>query len=258
MTSRVSVLGCELDPVDMQEAVERCRELIDSRMPAQHMSVNAAKLVALRSDARMREIVRASELVTADGLPVVWASRLLGDPLPMRVAGIDLMSRLLELAENRGYRIYVLGARDSVLEQAITRIRERHPRIAIAGHRHGYFADAESNDVVAGIRAVRPDILFVAISSPRKEYWLSEHGRELAVPLVMGVGGSIDVWAGETKRAPSWMQRTGLEWFYRFLQEPRRMWRRYLFSNVAFAGLLTAALVRRIFSPATKSASEGA
>jgi N-acetylglucosaminyldiphosphoundecaprenol N-acetyl-beta-D-mannosaminyltransferase len=241
----------------MQQAVERCRELIDSRTPAQHMSVNAAKLVALRSDARMREIVSASELVTADGLPVVWASRLLGDPLPMRVAGIDLMSQLLELAERCGYRVYILGAREPVLERAIDRIRERHPRIEIAGHRHGYFSDTESDDVVAHIQATAPDILFVAMSSPRKEYWLAEHGHALAVPLVMGVGGSIDVWAGETKRAPAWMQRSGLEWLYRFLQEPRRMWRRYLFSNIAFAWLLLVALVRHRLSPAGKAASDG-
>ncbi len=256
MKVRAKVLGCELDRVDMREAVERCRELIDAATPAQHVSVNVAKLVALRSDPRMREIVRASELVTADGMPVVWASRLLGDPLPMRVAGIDLMSGLLELAEHHGYRVYVLGARAAVLERAIARIRERHPRLEIVGHGNGYFSDAENDEVVADIRAASPHILFVAMSSPRKEYWLADHGRLLAVPFVMGVGGSIDVWAGETKRAPAWMQRTGLEWFYRLLQEPSRMWRRYLFSNALFVWLLVVALVRRLVSPAVRPASD--
>ena len=246
MTPRANVLGCELDRVDMREAVERCQQLIERGHPAQHVSVNVAKLVAIRSDARMRELVLASELVTADGMPVVWASRLLGDPLPMRVAGIDLMSELLAVAERHGYRVYVLGARDAVLARALARIRERHPRIEIAGHRNGFFTDGEIDEVVSEIQTAAPHILFLAMSSPKKEHWLAAYGAQLRVPLVMGVGGSIDIWAGETKRAPLWMQRNGLEWLYRLVQEPRRMWRRYLFTNAAFLWLLCGAVLWRL------------
>jgi N-acetylglucosaminyldiphosphoundecaprenol N-acetyl-beta-D-mannosaminyltransferase len=243
--TRAHVLGCDLDRVDMRQVVDRCREFIEARSPARHVSVNAAKLVALRSDSRMRRIIEDSDLVTADGMPVVWASRLLGDPLPSRVAGIDLMSRLFELAEQRGYRIYILGAQQEVLARAITQIKKQYPRIQIVGYRNGYFSDAESSNVATAIAAAQPDILFVAMSSPRKEYWLEENAPALRIPLAMGVGGSMDVWAGETARAPEWMQGVGLEWLFRLSQEPSRLWKRYLLSNTLFTAMLIRALARR-------------
>jgi N-acetylglucosaminyldiphosphoundecaprenol N-acetyl-beta-D-mannosaminyltransferase len=167
----------------------------------------------------------------------VWASRLLGDPLPTRVAGIDLMLELLTLAEERGYRVYVLGARRDVLEQAIGRLRKLHPLLEFAGCRDGYFSDADEPSVVAEIRAAHPDLLFVAMSTPRKEYFLGRWGPELDVPFSMGVGGAIDVVAGVTKRAPPSLQRLGLEWAFRLAQEPRRLFRRYLVTNSEFVAL---------------------
>jgi exopolysaccharide biosynthesis WecB/TagA/CpsF family protein len=142
----------------------------------QHMAINAAKLVTMRDNPKLREIVDTCGLVNADGQSIVWASRLLGDPLPARVAGIDLMQALLELAERRGYRVYFLGARADVLERAIERIHRLHPRLEIVGARNGYFSEHEDLAVSLAIRATRPDIVFVAISSPRKEYFLGEHG----------------------------------------------------------------------------------
>jgi N-acetylglucosaminyldiphosphoundecaprenol N-acetyl-beta-D-mannosaminyltransferase len=243
--ARARVLGCEIDRLDMEQTVALCERLIEQGSGAHHVSVNAAKLVAMHDDSRLAEIVGHAEIVNADGQSVVWASRLLRDPLPGRVAGIDLMERLLELAEQRGHRVYILGARDAVLERALAELRRRHPRLLITGARNGYFDDSESNEICAEIRAARPEVLFVAMSSPRKEYWLAEHGPSLDVPLVMGVGGSIDVVAGHVRRAPRWMQRAGLEWFFRFAQEPRRMGRRYVVTNTRFAAMLGAALVRR-------------
>ncbi len=191
----------------------------------------------------MREIVGGCELVSADGQSVVWASRLLRDPLPERVAGIDLMHALLGLAAENGYRVFFLGARAEVLERAIERLREQHPQLAIAGARDGYFSAEEETEVCDEIRASRADILFVAMTSPRKEYFLGEHGESLGAPFVMGVGGSIDVVAGVTRRAPLLWQRLGLEWLFRLLQEPRRMFRRYAVTNARFALLLGRALV---------------
>jgi N-acetylglucosaminyldiphosphoundecaprenol N-acetyl-beta-D-mannosaminyltransferase len=242
--NRVDVLGVALDPVRLDDAVARCEQAIEDGGYYQHMSVNVAKLVALQGDTRLREAVSACGLVTADGQGIVWASRLLGRPLPERVAGIDLMARLLERAEERGHRVYILGARESVLEEALARLRRRHPRLTIAGSHHGYFGTGEAAGIVEEIRAARPDMLFVAMTSPLKELFLDDYGPSLGVPFAMGVGGSVDVIAGVTRRAPRLLQRLGLEWLYRLLQEPRRLARRYLVTNVQFAGLIARERLR--------------
>jgi N-acetylglucosaminyldiphosphoundecaprenol N-acetyl-beta-D-mannosaminyltransferase len=242
---RVDVLGCPVDAVDMPGALALCDRFIAERGFAQHMAVNAAKVVAMRDDPQLRTITEACQLVTADGQAIVWASRLLRRPLPERVAGIDLMEGLFARSEEAGYRVYILGAAADVLELAVGKIRERHPRIEIVGYRDGYFDREEEPAVAEAIRASGADILFVAMTTPRKEYFLGDHGPSLGVPFVMGVGGAIDVMAGKTQRAPGWMQRTGLEWFFRLAQEPRRLVKRYASTNLRFIGMLAAALVRR-------------
>jgi N-acetylglucosaminyldiphosphoundecaprenol N-acetyl-beta-D-mannosaminyltransferase len=242
---RVEVLGCPVDALDMDQTVARCAELIESGGFHQHVAINAAKLVAMRNDPRLREIVAGCDVINADGQSVVWASKLLGVPLPERVAGIDLMDRLLAESERRGYGVFILGARDEVLREAVRRIRAKYPRIDLAGARDGYFSDAQIPAVCAEIRASRAQILLVAMSSPRKELFLGEQGPTLDVPFVMGVGGSIDVMAGVTKRAPGAWQRLGMEWLYRLVQEPRRMFRRYAVTNARFLLLLSRALVTR-------------
>ena len=243
MTPRAEVLGCRIDRLDMRATLAEVERVIASRRYTQHMAINAAKLVTMHEDARLREIVGGCGLVNADGQSVVWASRMLGDPLPERVAGIDLMHELLALAQEKGYRVYFLGARAEVLERALERLRGEYPRLQVAGARDGYFSDAEEADVAAAVAASRADILFVAMSSPRKEYFLGAHGPRLGAPFVMGVGGSIDVVAGITRRAPLVWQRAGCEWLYRLLQEPRRMFRRYAVTNTRFAMLVARALL---------------
>jgi N-acetylglucosaminyldiphosphoundecaprenol N-acetyl-beta-D-mannosaminyltransferase len=254
--ARVDVLGCAIDRCTLEEAVARCRDAIEAGAYAQQSSVNVAKLVAMRKDPALRAAVQSSTLINADGQPVVWASRLLGDPLPERVAGIDLMERLLGLAEARGYPVFFLGAREDVLRRGLDAVRGRHPRLVIAGARDGYFQEQESGAVRDEIAAAGPKILFVAMSSPRKELWIAEHGPRLGVPVVMGVGGALDVLAGVVSRAPRWAQRAGLEWLVRLLQEPRRLWRRYLVSNARFLALLGPEIVRRRSARLLRSASE--
>jgi N-acetylglucosaminyldiphosphoundecaprenol N-acetyl-beta-D-mannosaminyltransferase len=244
---RSIVLGCAIDRLDMAGTLERCRTSIKERRYTQHVSINAAKLVALRKQPELREVIERCQLVSVDGQSVVWASRLLGDPLPERVAGIDLMNELIAMAEEHGYRIFILGASADVLRTAVERLRERHPKLVIAGFRDGYFADGESPKIAAEIRATRSDILFVAMSSPRKEQWLGEYGLTLDVPLVMGVGGAIDVVAGLKKRAPRGWQWIGMEWLYRLLQEPRRLARRYILTNAQFILLVLNGIVRRVW-----------
>lgn len=245
MNTRANILGCSIDRLDMGETVTAVEHAIATRTFTQHMAINAAKLVAMHDDPKLCEIVEGCELVTADGQAVVWASKLLGDPLPERVAGIDLMDELLAHAERRGYRVSFLGAKAEVLERALEKLREKYSQLEVAGARDGYYADDEAPAVCAEIRASRADILFVAMSSPRKEYFLGEHGADLGAPFVMGVGGSIDVIAGVTRRAPVVWQRLGLEWLFRLLQEPRRMFRRYAVTNARFLGLVARALLTR-------------
>jgi N-acetylglucosaminyldiphosphoundecaprenol N-acetyl-beta-D-mannosaminyltransferase len=242
---RVELLGCAVDPIDMEGAVAAIDAAISERRFFRHGDLNASKIVAIQTDAEMRRSIEDAELVVADGQSVVWAARLLGTPLPTRVAGIDLMHRTFELAERRGYSVYILGARQEVLEGAVARLAEAHPRLRIAGYRNGYFDESEDPEVAAAIRASGADVLFVAISSPRKEYFLGRHGPGLGVPYVMGVGGAIDVVAGFTRRAPAWIQRIGLEWAFRLAQEPRRLFKRYLVTNVHFIALVLREALRR-------------
>lgn len=244
--NRAFVLGCEIDRVDFAGALEVCEKAIRTRQFAQHMAINVAKLMAMRDDPTLRRAVERCELVTADGQAIVWASRLLKDPVPERVAGIDLMQRLLARAATSGYRIYILGAKREVLEAAVRRIGDQYPGISIAGYRDGYFEEAETTEVAAEIAAARPDILFVAMSSPRKEYFLARHGRTVGAPFVMGVGGAVDVIAGATRRAPLVMQRLGVEWLYRLMQEPRRLAKRYVATNSRFLSILTGAVISEL------------
>ena len=190
--------------------------------------------------------MQGCELVSADGQAVVWASRLLGDPLPERVPGIDLMQELFGLAERRGFRVFILGARADVLERACRTILAAHPRLQLVGIRDGYFSAEQEGEVAHEVRNARPDILFVAMSSPRKEYWLGRYGRMIDVPFVMGVGGAIDVVAGVTHRAPALLQRLGLEWAYRLAQEPHRLWRRYTVINARFVLLVGRGVLDRL------------
>lgn len=228
----VDLFGVPVDALTMDETVAVVRELVRTGRPHQHVVVNAAKFVEMERNPRLREVVARCDLINADGESVVWASRLLGRPLPERVAGIDLFERLVAVAAADGASVFFLGAREEVVAEVVRVFEARHPDLRVAGYRNGYWDDDDA--VVAGIRGAGPDYLFLAIPSPRKEFWLHEHLEALGVPFVMGVGGSFDVVAGKIGRAPGWVQRAGFEWFWRFAQEPRRMWKRYLLGNSAF------------------------
>jgi N-acetylglucosaminyldiphosphoundecaprenol N-acetyl-beta-D-mannosaminyltransferase len=222
----------------MDETVERCRELILSGRQAQHVVLNGGKCVLLADEPDLRAIVAGCDVINADGQSVVWAARWLGVPVPERVAGIDLMERLLAVAEAEGWPVYFLGAKDDVLADFEAEARRRLPRLVVAGRRNGYFRPDEEPAVAETVRASGARLLLVAISSPLKERFLARQLHRMGPLLAMGVGGSFDVWAGRASRAPLWMQRSGLEWFYRFVQEPRRMWRRYLVGNARFGWMV--------------------
>lgn len=241
-----NILGIPIDRMTLNECVQILESYIPERVPRQLVVVNAAKIVKARWDLELRQIIDSADLIGADGVPIVWASRLLGDPLPGRVNGTDLMEALVALAAAKGYRIYLLGSKPAIIEKTARKFQEQFPNLIIAGYRNGYFASqAEEDQAVTDIVAAQADILLVGMGTPMKEKFVRRHILRLNVPIIHGVGGSFDIVGGITKRAPLWMQKSGLEWLYRVYQEPGRMWRRYLVTNSIFIWLLVVALVKK-------------
>lgn len=237
--SRITICGIPVDSLTMKETIEKIDNSIICKAKIHHVVINAAKLVNAQKDFKLRHAISECDIINADGQSIVWASKLLGRPLPERVAGIDLMEEVVKLASLRGYRIFLLGATEKVVGRVAEVYKTKYHNDIVAGYQDGYFLESEERLIAERIRTSKADILFVAMSSPRKEIFLSKYKMELDLPFIMGVGGSFDVVAGKTKRAPKWMQVYGLEWFYRVLQEPRRMWRRYMFTNASFVFIIS-------------------
>jgi N-acetylglucosaminyldiphosphoundecaprenol N-acetyl-beta-D-mannosaminyltransferase len=255
MSARKSLFGFELDPLTMDETVRRCLEAVHRGEQLEIGVVNAAKLVNMRRDERLAKAVTGCDLVLADGQAVVWASRVLRAPLPERVAGIDLFLRLLAEAESAGMSVYFLGARQEVLEQMLRRVADRFPRLTVAGSRNGYFDDSEQEAIAGAIADSGAQMLFLGMTSPKKEIFTAAYGARTGARVVHGVGGSFDILAGITKRAPVSWQRWGVEWLYRVLQEPRRLGRRYLTTNAAFLIMTAREFIRLTPSPASANRS---
>lgn len=234
----VTLFGIPVHAVGMSAALDTIDDAI-ARHEGLHVGVvNAAKVVNMRRNPALGEDVLASDLILADGMAVVWASRLLGHPLPERVTGIDLMYGILNRGMARGYRVFCLGATEEVSAEVERQIASRFPGVVLVGRRDGYFSDAQSEMVAREIQCSRADVLFVAMTSPKKERFLAQWSATMDVPVCHGVGGSFDVLAGKVERAPESWQRMGFEWLYRVKQEPGRLWKRYLVTNALFAWLL--------------------
>jgi N-acetylglucosaminyldiphosphoundecaprenol N-acetyl-beta-D-mannosaminyltransferase len=243
-TSSVSIADIPIANLTEDEAVAAIDQLISDGGSHYAAVVNAAKLVAADRDERLKQILLDADLVTADGMSVVWASRILRQTLKQRVTGIDLCERLVAHAAIRGLSIYLLGAREESVRGVVERFTKKYSALKIAGYHNGYFTDSESESLVESIRLSRADLLFVAMGSPAQEYWIASNIENAGVRFALGVGGSFDHVSGLARRAPQWMQRIGLEWFYRFLREPRRMWRRYLIGNSVFIWLIARQRLR--------------
>jgi N-acetylglucosaminyldiphosphoundecaprenol N-acetyl-beta-D-mannosaminyltransferase len=241
---RTNVCNVPVDALTMTESLQVAQDLIAAGGPHQHVVVNAAKVVAAQRDPNLMRIIADAEIINADGMAVVWAARFLGNPLPGRVAGIDFMLQLWALAARNSYRVALLGATAQVVAAAAAAATKQGVQVVLASD--GYWRPDQEASVVDSVRAAHPDLLFLAIPSPRKEQFLSEHLDDLGACLVVGVGGSFDVVAGVTRRAPLWAQKAGLEWLFRLLQEPRRMFKRYLVGNSLFiADVLRAKWLNR-------------
>jgi N-acetylglucosaminyldiphosphoundecaprenol N-acetyl-beta-D-mannosaminyltransferase len=246
--ARRDFLGVPVDCLSMAETLAIAEEAMRSGRLVRQVSLNVAKFVAMRSDPELDRDVRTSDLVNIDGVGILWAARLVGIKAPERVAGVDLLERLLELCAVRGYRPYFLGARPDVLREAVAATQARHPALVFAGSRDGYFSCADEAKIVQAIRNSRADCLFIGMPTPHKERFLAQHGNELGVAFVMGVGGGLDVLAGHVRRAPGIIQAAGLEWLFRTVQEPLRLAPRYLKTNAAFAAILARALLAKHLS----------
>jgi N-acetylglucosaminyldiphosphoundecaprenol N-acetyl-beta-D-mannosaminyltransferase len=255
----VAILGVPFDPLTIREAVDRIENMIASRKSHYLATANVDFVVQAQSDVELRRILFDAHLVLCDGTPVLWASRLLGRPLPERVAGSDLVPKLIEVAAKKGYRIYLLGATPKAAEQAVENLRLRHPDLLIAGHYSPPFQkllEMDHTEIARRIRETQPDLLFVSFGCPKQEKWLAMNYRWLEVPVAIGVGATIDFLAGRMKRAPIWMQRTGMEWLFRLVHEPRRLFKRYA-TDFAIFGWQLFSQWRRLRWAGRKSVKPG-
>ncbi len=245
-TGKSELLGVSFDAITMQAAVERCLEFCHAPRAAHTViTANAFHLCMMRRDRDLAASCRAAQLTVADGMSVVWALRASGQAAPERVAGVDLMANLLAAAGQQRLRVYFLGARREVVTTLAEVCCTRYPGIEIAGFRDGYFRSDDHLGIVEDIRASQAHMLFIGMPSPFKEVWCERHRGRLDVPVMIGVGGSFDVLAGFIKRAPRWTQAAGLEWLWRLLMEPRKLWMRYLTTNTEFIWLAGREIVAR-------------
>ena len=245
--NRISIMGCPMDVATVSETVDVIDHAISKNKFTQHVVVNVAKLVNMQNDLVLSNSIRECDIINIDGMGIVLGARFLGYNIPERVAGIDLFLKLISMSAKKNYPIYLLGSKDEVVKNTATKLRLLYPKINIAGYHHGYFWENEE-EIVKKIKVSGAKLLFVAITSPKKENFINRWKEKLGVTFVMGVGGTFDVISGKINRAPLWMQKYGLEWFFRIIQEPRRMWKRYLVTNTKFLIML----VRHKFSKNNK------
>jgi len=222
-TERVELLDVPVDPLTMEAALQRIEEFIRSRQPHHVFTADASGIMRAQEDPELKAIVQQADLITADGAGVLIATQLQGRRLPARVSGVDLVEQISALAASKGYRIYLLGAAEHVVQRAAGMLTARYPGLRIAGVHHGYFTAAAEAGIVRDIALAHPDVLFVALGIPAQEQFIRRNFAQLDVPVMIGVGGSFDVISGQLQRAPRWMQRTGMEWLFRLLQQPSRL-----------------------------------
>lgn len=238
-----NMLNCRFDAVSEAEAAQWARETLRSGKRGHISTVNVAILMMMRSDPRLKQYIDDSGLIVADGQPLIWLSKLLRKPLPERVAGVELVHKLVNAASQENAGIYLMGAKQDIVDDVAKKLTEQTPNAQIVGVKDGYFSHEESKARAQAIRESGAKLLIVAMGVPRQEQFLQDHWEDLNVQLAIGVGGSFDVIAGRTKRAPQWMQTVGLEWFFRMSQEPRRLAKRYFITNSQFIWLSGWALL---------------
>lgn len=231
---RIEILDTIVDVLTTQQTIELVEQYIKTKTSLHLMGVNADKINEMKRNNRLKQIVNNCGVINADGASVVLASRFLKKPLPERVAGIDLMQELIGLSQKKGYKVYLLGAKQEVVQKTAKVLSEDYSEVKIVGVHNGYFTECEWKSLSEEIKELNPDIVFVGITSPLKEYLVDFMQKDGNNCVFMGVGGSFDVLSGNIKRAPIWMQRSNLEWLFRMMKEPRRLGKRYMIGNITF------------------------
>jgi N-acetylglucosaminyldiphosphoundecaprenol N-acetyl-beta-D-mannosaminyltransferase len=234
MRKLLIILGTPIDDINMGEALDQIERFIAAGRTSgrghQIATINADFVVKSLHDAELQRILQEADMATADGMPLVWSARLLGVPIEGRVTGADMVPALAERAAQKGHSIYFLGAAPGIAEKAAKILQQQYPGLQIAGIASPSVEAVQNGDptIIAACKAANPDILLVAFGNPKQEKWIYRHAQELGIPVMIGVGGTFDFIAGVTKRAPQWMQQSGLEWIYRLIQQPGRLWKRYI------------------------------
>ena len=232
--ARVRFLNTVIDVLDTDETVKLVEKYVQTKTALHLMGVNADKVNEINENEIMKRIVNSCGIINADGASIVMASRYLKKPLPERVAGIDLMEQLIRLSEAKGYTVYLLGAKQVVVAKTAEVLVEKYPKLRIIVFRNGYFQKSEWQEISNELKEKKPDFVFVGITSPIKEYLIEYLQNDGNNSVFMGVGGSFDVISGMIPRAPLWMQKANLEWLFRVIQEPKRLFKRYFFGNLQF------------------------
>ena len=238
---RVKIMDVSIDPFTMAETVAKTEGFICGKKFAHLIGVNADKILQIKEDPAIKTIVERCEIVNADGASMLIAANKLNIELPERVAGIDLMLELCSVAADKGYSVYLLGAKWEVVKETAKVLKERYPGINICGVHDGYFSENQDAEIIEEVKSSSPQIVFVGITSPRKELLIEKFRNHGVTAVFVGVGGSFDVISGNIPRAPKWMQEVKLEWLFRLLQEPKRLLKRYFVGNIKFLLLLNRA-----------------
>ncbi|EOD7438361.1 WecB/TagA/CpsF family glycosyltransferase [Enterococcus faecium] len=238
MKKRYQIFDTFVDCLSIQETISKIENRIDQGLTTYQVSINADKINQMQNNYELKNIIDNADIINADGISIVLSGKLLGVPISERVSGIDIFTQLLTRSEDKGYSVFFLGATEESLLTMLEKIEKNYPKLIISGYRNGYFDSIEEKQIVADIYASHTDILFLGFSSPQKEIWIKKNQKESGARFIMGVGGSFDIYSGKTKRAPELIQNLGFEWLYRFIQEPTRLYNRYIIGNFKFMRLL--------------------
>jgi len=238
MKDTVDILGVRIDRVNLTDAQNKVLDFLKEDKLHMIFTPNSEIIMAVQKDQHLMDVLNNADMLIADGIGVVYASKILGKPLPERVAGFDLASRLIPILANNHYSLYIFGGAPGVAEIAKAKLEEKNPGLRIVGVHDGYFDSQKEQEIINDINSKKPDVLFVCLGAPKQEKWIYEHREQLHVKVCMGIGGSVDVFAGKAKRAPEIYQKLGLEWFYRLMKEPWRYKRMLALPKFAWTVIL--------------------